>query len=441
VSQLRFLTNYGFRSDLAYVRGRHNLKTGIQLMQTRLNERFSLGITDPEFNTGDEFQPGLVPYDLTRGGRPFQFAGKANINQFAAYVQDAITFGNLVVNAGLRLDRYDGISETTAAQPRLGVSYQVKKTGTVLRAAFTRSLETPYNENLVLSSSTGSGGLATNIFGAEAARPLEPGRRNQFNVGLQQAVHKLLQVDGDYFWKFTENAYDFGTLLDSPIVFPISWRKSKIDGLSLRISTTNLHGFQAYTILGHTRARFFGPSNGGLIFNSPLASGVFRIDHDQALQQTTHARYQKGQYGPWAAFTWRYDGGLVAGAVSGLDDLLALTAAQQSAIGFYCGGQAATLGRPITACAASNFGADRVRIPAAGTYDPDHNPGRIASRHIFDVSAGTENLLRTEHYRATLKFTIANLTNKVALYNFLSTFSGTHFVTPRTYQMAVGLVF
>ena len=27
-----------------------------------------------------------------------------------------------------------------------------------------------------------------------------------------------------------------------------------------------------------------------------------------------------------------------------------------------------------------------------------------------------------------------NLTNKVALYNFLSTFSGTHFVTPRTYQ-------
>jgi hypothetical protein len=30
------------------------------------------------------------------------------------------------------------------------------------------------------------------------------------------------------------------------------------------------------------------------------------------------------------------------------------------------------------------------------------------------------------------QLTVVNLTNKVALYNFLSTFSGTHYVTPRT---------
>lgn len=29
-------------------------------------------------------------------------------------------------------------------------------------------------------------------------------------------------------------------------------------------------------------------------------------------------------------------------------------------------------------------------------------------------------------------FTAINVTNKYALYNFLSTFSGTHYVTPRT---------
>jgi hypothetical protein len=34
-----------------------------------------------------------------------------------------------------------------------------------------------------------------------------------------------------------------------------------------------------------------------------------------------------------------------------------------------------------------------------------------------------------------------NLTNKDALYNFLSTFSGTHFVTPRAFSAQVGLVF
>jgi len=33
------------------------------------------------------------------------------------------------------------------------------------------------------------------------------------------------------------------------------------------------------------------------------------------------------------------------------------------------------------------------------------------------------------------------LDNKVALYNFLSTFSGTHFVTPRTYTAELGFHF
>jgi hypothetical protein len=36
---------------------------------------------------------------------------------------------------------------------------------------------------------------------------------------------------------------------------------------------------------------------------------------------------------------------------------------------------------------------------------------------------------------------VINLTNKVALYNFLSTFSGTHFVSPRTIQAEVKWTF
>jgi len=178
-----------------------------------------------------------------------------------------------------------------------------------------------------------------------------------------------------------------------------------------------------------------------LIFNSALEPGVFRIDHDQAFQQTTVARYQHGKNGPWTAFTWRYDSGLVAGAITSLEDALALTGAQQAAIGFYCGSQTGSVGNPITTCSSPNYGAERLRIPAPGTYDPDHNPGRLASRHIFDLAVGTDNLLRTEHYRMTAKLTITNLSNNVALYNFLSTFSGTHFVTPRAYQAEVGFVF
>jgi hypothetical protein len=320
----------------------------------------------------------------------------------------------------------------------------LKKTSTVLRAAYSRTFETPYNENLLLSSSTGAGGLAQNVFGAFASTPIQPGRRNQFNAGLAQPISKYVVIDADYFWKFTDSAFDFGTLFNTPVQFPISWHKSKIDGFAIRIATPNLHGFQATTTMGHTRSRYFGPSNGGLVFNSPLDTSVFRIDHDQAFQQTTQVRYQRGNYGPWGAFVWRYDSGLVAGAVPDLESALALTAAQQAAIGFFCGGQQATLASPITSCAGgSPYGAVRLRIPAAGTEDPDHNPARISPRHLFDISVGTDDLLRRkgERFRTTARFTVTNLTNNVALYNFLSTFSGTHFVTPRTYQARVSVTF
>jgi hypothetical protein len=40
-----------------------------------------------------------------------------------------------------------------------------------------------------------------------------------------------------------------------------------------------------------------------------------------------------------------------------------------------------------------------------------------------------------------LKLSALNLTNQEALYNFLSTFSGTHFVTPRTVQVTLGWVY
>ncbi|HWF48548.1 MAG TPA: TonB-dependent receptor [Bryobacteraceae bacterium] len=468
ISQDRHLTDWGVRAELSYASGIHNIKIGTELTQTRLVENFGLGITDPAFNpfclsvnggaitvpsitntnqcaaigatVNPNFSPGLLPFDLTRGGTLFEFHGRANIDQQAIYAQDQITIKQLTLNLGLRFDDYEGISSDNLLQPRTGIAYLIRRTGTVVRGSYSRTMETPYNENLVLSSTTGAGGLASNVFGAYGAQAIRPGHRNQFDVGLQQSAGKLIQIDADYFWKYTKNAFDFDTLFNTPIAFPIEWRESKIDGVSARISTTNIHGFQAYTTLGHTRSRFFGPEIGGIIFNSPLDTGVFRIDHDQAFQQTTYLRYQYKKNGPWAAFTWRFDSGEVAGSVTGLADALALDADQQAAIGFYCGNQVATVVQKISSCS-ENYGATRIDIPAPGTYNPDHNPPRIAPRNLFDVEVGTDNLFNREKgLRTTLKFTVLNVTDKEALYNFLSTFSGTHFVEPRSYQVSLGWV-
>src|SRR5262249_40352450 len=133
--------------------------------------------------------------------------------------------------------------------------------------------------------------------------------------------------------------------------------------------------------------------------------------------------------------------GMVAGSVPDLATALTLTPDQQAQIGLFCGSAFATPSSGLTACPNATLGAMRVRIPAAGTENDDHNPPRIAPRHLFDFSVGTDNLWRTDHNRITLRLTATNLANQAALYNFLSTFSGTHFVSPRAFTAQLGLVF
>jgi hypothetical protein len=445
-SESRRLNNVGIKADLSYVKGRNNAKFGVQLSHTFLNEGFQFGITDPNFNdpASADFLPGLAPFDLTRGGNPFTFNGHTDIKQEALYVQDSLTLGPATVLLGIRFDNYNGITHGDMLQPRLGVSYLVKRTHTVLRASLTRNFETPYNENLILSSATGASGLGNGILGDTSNLPLKPGQRTQFNTGFQQAIGKYVIIDLDYFNKRTTNAYDFNVLFNTSVTFPISWQMSKLDGASVRVNLANYHGLTAFMVAGHTRARFFPPESGGLFFNSDLPSGVFRIDHDQNFEQTTQAQYQFLRWkklAPYVGFTWRYDSGVVAGAVPDFATALAFTADEQQQIGLFCGGTFATLANPLTACSSPTYGALRVRIPANGTENDDSNPPRITPRHLFDLSAGTDNLLRTEHTKMTLRFTIINLTNKKALYNFESTFSGTHFVTPRTFQGQVGITF
>ena len=467
-SQQRHLLNLGVKSDLSFTSGRHNVKAGIDLKQTRLLENFSFGVTDPTFNpicvdadggaagpptlldpkgcaglgfqANPDFRAGLIPYDLSRGGTLFAFHAARNIDQFAGYVQDAITAGDFLFNFGFRVERYNGVTSDNGVEPRGGIAYHLKKTGTVLRVAYARTFETPFNENLLLSSATGTGGLAENVFGADSVA-IRPGRRNQFNTGLQQAIGRFLLIDADYFWKYTHNAYDFDVLLNTTITFPIAWHNSKLDGVTGRVSTTNLRGFQAYWTFGHTRARYFPPENGGLVSQGqPLATTVFRIDHDQAFQSTANVRYQH-KNAEWIAWTWRYDSGLAVTGVLDVADAANLTPAQQVTIGFSCDGRFATLANPITTC--NGVGKSKLlTLPQIGQEDDDHNVDRVKPRNVFNLGVGTDNLLHREgRRRITASVAIDNLTNKVALYNFLSTFSGTHFLQPRTVAAHIGLVF
>jgi len=391
----------------------------------------------------------LAPFDLTRGGGLFPFSGHTDIKLLSVYLQDAITKGNWSASVGLRGDIYNGLTSHSEAQPRVGIAYNIKKTNTVLRASYARMMETPFNENLVLSS-IGCANPVLNpllVCSSNEATPFSPGWRNEFHLGLQQAVGRYLVFSGEYVWKYTHNAYDFGVFGSTPLTFPIEWHNSKIPGFAGRISVPDFHGFTALFVFSSVNARFFPPQIGGLGVTVGQSGAPFRIDHDEKFNETTHLQYQIGKRGPWAGFNWRYDSGLVAGAVpfatdsTTAVDLTGLTADQQIQAGLFCGTVFPTLASPLTSCAPSQFGSTRVSIPAPGTENDDHNPPRISPRSLFDLAVGHDNLFHGDRYKWSLQGSVINLTNKTALYNFLSTFSGTHFVTPRSYSAELGFHF
>jgi hypothetical protein len=180
---------------------------------------------------------------------------------------------------------------------------------------------------------------------------------------------------------------------------------------------------------------------------------VFRIDHDQAFQSTLNLRYQRPKQAEWISWIWRFDSGLVVSGVPDAGAALALSPNDQVTIGLACNAVFATVANPLSNCINANGSEGHVTsklitLPQGG-YGPfpsqeqdDHNPDRVKPRHLFNVAVGSDNLLHWEGQRRLVaSVEVTNLTNNVALYNFHSTFSGTHFLQPRSVVGHFGVTF
>ncbi len=500
VAQQRSLANGGIHADVSYTSGRNSLKFGGMYQQTYLRENDQIGIVDPTLNslcldvngnpssnaaacsaaasTANPNYTVLAPYDLTIGGTFYRYHGQTAVKQLALYGQDTITAGNLQLNLGMRGDLYNGLSIDREAEPRVGISYNFKETGTVLRASYARTQETPFNENLVLSSTGCLDPVVSAIFVATfgycTPAPFRPGFRNEIHAGLSQSIGSHFVLSGDYITKYTHNAYDFSVLGATPITFPIEWKNSKIPGFSLSGTLTQVKGLTARVTMSSVAARFFNPQIGGVGATVAQAGTnyPFRIDHDQRFNQTTHFEYampfRKSMY---YSFNWRFDSGLVAASTpcynvtdpnsvcSGFSfdtngnplmlngkpaiDLSKLTPDEEFQAGLTCDGVRATQTNGFSICDAAGLTSKLVRIPAINTEDDDHNPQRIAPRNLFDMALGDDRVAHFggDRYRIGARVTAINVLNKYALYNFLSTFSGTHYVTPRAITGEVSFYF
>ena len=163
----------------------------------------------------------------------FAFHGAANINQYAAYAQDSMTFGHLTFNIGSRPGplRRPGVEVRSAA-----ARWASRRTLSALEPCFARRTPEPSKrrstENRCCRAPPESAAwpATSSVRSRCPSRPVFP----------QSVQWRLAAVDRPVFPHrrrlFLEihaaNAFDFSTLLNTTITFPIAWNNTANDGVT-----------------------------------------------------------------------------------------------------------------------------------------------------------------------------------------------------------------
>jgi hypothetical protein len=391
--QDRSLDNRGVQVAFTQQWGAGNLlKAGLQRIEYPLHERFSFAITDPGL-VMDPADP-LYRYTPAGGGNLFRFDGSLRPVLSSAFVQNDLHLGAFFLALGLRHDTYT-VAEVTDSQlqPRLGFSYRVDATATVLRVSYDRLMVLREHENLALSMSQQAWDLGP--LAGSPRQPLRPEHQDSFSYGVEQQLGKAGRLTVEFWEKRSRNAGDNAQFLNTGILFPVGADRGIFRGMNLRLDLVPVNGWSATLSLGRTRAIFQAPLVGGLQLEAPEAAPGerFLIDHDQKLSAQLGIVYE--HEGLTAQLLGRYDSGLVArdpSEVAGQTDYA--------------------------------FGAAYVRLDSEGTW-------RIKPRTTWDLSVSRAWKLAGTR-RFSLGVDLLNATDEKGLYNFLSTFGGTHVIPPRT---------
>jgi hypothetical protein len=403
-AQARHLSTLSLGSRINAVLGAHTLRAGFDLQYFPVSENFSFGITSPDFNSpeSEDFIPTLLAHDLSRGGQLFHFSKKASGRLSSVFVQDQIRWSRFAFSLGARYDDYSFLVEGNQLQPRVGLSFYLQETGTVFRASYNRTYQTPPNENLLLSNSEESSVLVPadvrETLGGALIR-IRPERQDVYEVGLQQAIGRHASLNGSFYHKNSTDMQDNDNFFNTGIIFPTSLKQARVNGAELRLAVPRLRSFSGSLSLTHFHVVVTPPFTGGLFLGSTaidlLTAGPFVIDHDQKLGMHGFVRYDVTK-ALWVSSAFRHDSGLVSNP------------------------------------------SDPVEV----ANDPDYadllpyvnltsNPPRVRPRSILDAAVGYQRS-REGRMRWDVQLQVTNLTNRTAAYNFQSIFVGTRLVQPRS---------
>jgi outer membrane receptor for ferrienterochelin and colicin len=250
-------SNYaGGVASVAYNRGRHNLRAGVQGYFARENQLLAL---------------------RQNGDLLFSQDGAQSASVGSLFVEDQFRATNwLTLTAGMRFNRFSGALTENTGTPRFGAAVRIPKINAVLHGFYGRyyqapSLQTVTGSIVDLAADQGLGFL-----------PLRGERDEQYDVGLTVPMSGWT-VETDVFRTHARNFFDHDVLGNSNIFFPLTIANARIQGWEATLRSAKLPANAHLSLnYSHQFAQGRGGVTGGLTdFATPEDNGFFYLDHDQ----------------------------------------------------------------------------------------------------------------------------------------------------------------
>ena len=292
---------------------------------------------DPNGASIPAFNPLLGCYDLTRtaplpgsdGCPTVRPAAITPINGHSRH-QGAGALRSktrLPTRTGRSTSGCEAISTTASpapsqVEPRLGVAYNIKPTNTVLRVSYARTLETPFNENLILASTGLQQSRDQSRIMAVDDQSLRIDNAAESRHGAMSSTPACSRPSGNTWWSMASTSGSTRTRPTTSACWATRRSLSRSSGPDRKSPDTlfaprvpNFHGFTAYVVMSHVAARFFEPQVSGIgaapVWHARCSASTTTRSSTRPLTCNT----SRGSAGPGSASTGATTAGLVAGPV------------------------------------------------------------------------------------------------------------------------------
>lgn len=256
----------GGQASFSVVKGRHNAQAGAYGFFQHDNTLIRLIGNNVDDSTNP---PTISAVDVPATRQ------KADAQLESVWVEDQYKAASwLSLNAGVRLTRFAGLIDETAASPRMGVAIEVPRLHWVLRGAYSRYYQAPPLDTI-------SPAIFTIVDPASGFLPLRGERDEQHEFGLTIPFRNWA-FDFDQFRTGAHNYFDHDALGNSNLFIPLTIQAVRIVGYEASVRSPKLFKkLDLHLAYSHQSVEGSGAVTGGLTDFSPPEAGFFFLDHDQ----------------------------------------------------------------------------------------------------------------------------------------------------------------